>query len=386
MTPPDELQYWLAFAYTSYLGITGVQQLLDRYPDPKEIFSVSESDLIGNGVPAKLAASLKNPNWKAVEKDLAWADKPNHYILSWNHPDYPQLLKQTSGAPLVLFIRGNIELLNKKQIAIVGSRNPSPTGSDTAFEFAKALAQHGLVITSGLALGIDAASHRGALTAKESTIAVMGSGHDHIYPANHKTLADEIVDKGGSLVTEFSPYVLPKAENFPRRNRIISGLSLGVLVVEAALKSGSLITARLALEQNREVFAIPGSIHNPLARGCHSLIKQGAKLVETASDIFEELQSLSQAISNLSSKPLSLKDWIPRTNQGETNINHPSDENQAKLLQHIGDETTPIDLLIARTGLTAEIVSSMLIILELQGFIAAVTGGYVKCIKRRQHE
>ena len=251
------------------------------------------------------------------------------------------------------------------QLAIVGSRRATASGLQTAEEFAYHLAMSGLVITSGLALGIDGASHRGALNANGHTIGVAGTGLNQLYPPANRKLAVEIMERQGAVISEFPLNTFPKAANFPRRNRIISGLSVGVLVVEAALKSGSLITVKHALEQGREVFAIPGSIHNPLARGCHHLIRQGAKLVETASDIQEELHGFA----SLAARPEQ-----PGSGAGALKM---SLEN-SKIFEHIGYETTPIDMIILRSGLTAAEVSSILLKLELQGFVQSVTGGYIR--------
>ena len=260
-----------------------------EHTTPEQIFADSNSALAALGLKSELIHSIKNPDWPLIDNDLQWALKENNYVLTFNDEHYPTQLKEIADPPPLLFARGNPLLLAQRQLAIVGSRNPSSSGIDTAFEFAKTLSNHGFVITSGLALGIDAASHRGALAAGNFTIAVAGTGLDRIYPARHKDLATEIV-KTGAIISEFPPGTTAKANHFPRRNRIISGLCQGLLVVEAAKESGSLITARMALEQNREVFAIPGSIHNPLARGCNALIRQGAKLVETTQDILRRIR------------------------------------------------------------------------------------------------
>lgn len=250
------------------------------------------------------------------------------------------------------------------QIAIVGSRNPSTSGLEIAFNFAKTLSHYGFAITSGLALGIDAASHRGALKANGYTIAVAGTGLDRVYPACHKELAIEIVNTG-TIISEFPPGTTAKANHFPRRNRIISGLCLGLLVVEAAKQSGSLITARMALEQNREVFAIPGSIHNPLARGCNALIREGAKLVETTQDILEELNQYNQQDENFS---------LPA-------MQSTLDLEQQTLLNLVMFSPTSIDTLVESANKSVEVISSMLLILELQGYIEASAGGCYTRIK-----
>lgn len=286
-----------------------------------------------------------------VQKALNWAEKPNHTILYFKHPDYPPKLLEISHAPPILFVLGDVKLLKKQQLAIVGSRHPTQAGLSNSFNFARHLSQSNLCITSGLALGIDAAAHSGALEGPSKTIAVMATGIDNIYPKTNYKLAQQIIEHG-ALISEFPFGTPPRPEFFPRRNRIISGLSSGTLVVEAAQKSGSLITARYALEQNREVFAIPGSIHNPLSKGCHELIRQGAKLVETAQDILEELNMQYAA---------------PPLKQSA----HP-------LLQYISTNPTPIDIIINRSATLPHIVSSDLLTLELQGYIKAVPGGYIR--------
>lgn len=268
----------------------------------------------------------------------------------------------------MLFVTGTVSSLATPQIAIVGSRNPSYSGRQTAEAFAYDLALQGITITSGLALGIDAAGHQGALRAHGRTIAVAGTGPDRIYPARHKDLATEIIEHG-AMVSEFPPGTQALANHFPRRNRIISGLSLGLLVVEAAQQSGSLITARLALEQNREVFAIPGSIHDPLARGCNALIREGAKLVTCTQDITDELHQYNHSVITNPGAATSVSD--------ETTL----DLEQQKLLNFIMYSPTAIDTLIRQSGFAAEAVASMLLILELHGYIAAAAGGGYKRIK-----
>jgi DNA processing protein len=254
---------------------------------------------------------------------------------------------------------------------MVGSRNPSVVGRETAHDFARNFAASGLVVTSGLAQGIDTASHEGALQGEGQTIAVFGTGLDRVYPARNRQLAHAIVEQGGALVSEYPPGVEPLAANFPRRNRIISGLSLGTLVVEAALRSGSLITARYATEQGREVFAIPGSIHNPLARGCHQLIRQGAKLVETARDVLEELApQLRAAIAEQPAEKAAIE-ATPEL-----------DEEYRRLLACLEQAPSSVDQIVQRSGLTADAVSSMLLLLELQGYVISAAGGYALTGKR----
>ncbi|CAN5331067.1 DNA-processing protein DprA [soil metagenome] len=300
----------------------------------------------------------------------------------------------------MLFGQGNKEILQSFQLAIVGSRNPTVTGTELAKRFASDLSLMGFTITSGLALGIDAASHQGALAVKGQTVAVLGSGLEQIYPSRHKSLATAI-SMQGVLISEHPPETPPKAENFPRRNRIISGLARGVLIVEAALHSGSLITARTAVEQGREVFAIPGSIHNPLSKGCHVLIRQGAKLVETTTDILEEFSTWLRNVSEItpptqisSHVPIckvaqnvagvisctSLNSDIGKEIKPQTSQDKINDLNQ-QLLTQLGYEPTSIDTLIERSGLSSNELASSLLALELEGYIDAVPGGFM----RRSH-
>ncbi len=320
------------------------------------------------GVSDNIKQQLANPDWLKVEQDLKWLEQPGCHILLLDDPQYPALLRDIHDPPPLLYLQGDINLLSQWQLAIVGSRNPSQTGRQLAYDFANYLGQGGLCITSGLAMGIDAAAHKGALAAGGKTIAVVGTGLDRVYPAKNRELAHDIA-ANGLLVSEFALGTAPKAENFPRRNRIISALSLGTLVVEAALKSGSLITARMAMEQAREVFAIPGSIHNPLAKGCHKLIREGAKLVETAQDILEELGPLAQL-------QVEATFTHPEQNEEQQQANDPEYQ---LLLDKLGFDPITIDELIQRSGLTAEEVSSMLLLLELKGQVESLAGGqYVR--------
>lgn len=339
------------------VGGQAIQRLLEHF-EPDQVFNASRASLRALGFSENIVDALQKPDWALVDQDIEWLAQPDNHALTLYDTGYPLQLKEISNPPPVLFVKGHAELLGGPQIAIVGSRNPSPLGINTAIEFAQALAAAGFVITSGMALGIDAASHQGALNVNGRTIAVAGTGLDRVYPARHKQLATQIVEHG-ALVSEFPPGTAAKANHFPRRNRIISGLSIGLLVVEAAQQSGSLITARLALEQNREVFAIPGSIHNPLARGCNALIRQGAKLVETAQDIFEELGQYNQS-------PII---HAPQINQMSLDLE------QQNLLKLIAYNPTTVDTLVQESGWSVEVVSSILLVLELQGYIAAAAGG-----------
>ncbi len=309
--------------------------------------------------------ALRHPDGDALARDEAWLAAANRRLVVWGSPDYPPLLATIADAPLVLFVEGTAAALSLPQLAIVGSRNPTQLGRDTAQQFAEHLAAAGLAITSGLALGIDGAAHRGALAAGGRTVAVLGCGLDVVYPREHAGLAAEIA-ASGALVSEMPTGTPPLRHHFPRRNRLISGLSVGTLVVEAALQSGSLITARLASEQGREVFAIPGSIHNPMARGCHRLIRQGAKLVETADDIFTELGALLAGLRAGAhvEAPDVQEDSGPAL-----------DKDYEILLDALGFAPAGIDTLVARTGFATDVIASMLLILELDGRVAQQPGG-----------
>ncbi len=364
----NDLAYWLALHRAPRVGSVTFAKLLAACGEPRQVFQAGAAQWNALKLNAKLQAYLRAPNWAAVEKDLAWLEQDGHHILTWNQAAYPARLKEIHDPPPLLFIQGDLALLSMPQLAIVGSRNPSQTGQDTAQEFAQYLAAAGWVITSGMAFGIDAASHRGALDSHGYTIAVTGTGLNTVYPAKHKALAGQI-RRHGAMVSEFPPDMPPRHVHFPRRNRIISGMSVGTLVVEATLRSGSLITARQATEQGREVFAIPGSIHNPLAKGCHALIKDGAKLVESAHDILEELQAF---IPGLAPK-LPSADLSPTQHAAQKDR---LDEEYVQLLNQMGvGEPLSIDAMVERCGLTAEAVSSMLLILELRGRVHHLPGG-----------
>ncbi len=311
--------------------------------------------------------AVRSVSEAALERSMGWLEDPNCHLVPFGSRYYPERLAALPDAPVALFVLGDPGLLGAPQIAIVGSRNPTRGGIQTAQEFARHFSANGITVTSGLALGIDSAAHRGALQGSGGTIAVTGTGLDRVYPAANRELAGAIA-KRGALVSEFPPGTAAKAGHFPRRNRIISGLSLGVLVVEAALKSGSLITARQAGEQGREVFAIPGSIHNPLARGCHRLIRQGAKLVEQADDVLEELAP-------------QLRPWLEKSSPEKQQEPEPepqtdaSDPDYQNLLDAMGFDPVSTDTLVARTGLPAEVVSSMLLLLEMEDVVTLAPGG-----------
>lgn len=310
--------------------------------------------------------------WVAqVKADVRWARQNGIHLLDVDSDQYPSLLREIRRPPPLLYVKGNPSVLSLPQVAIIGSRNPTATGRATAMDFANELAASGFTITSGLALGIDVAAHEGALRTGGKTIAVVGTGIDQVYPARHQEMAADIVANGGAVVSEFPLGTAPQPSNFPQRNRIISGLSCGVLVVEAAVKSGSLITARHALQQNREVFAIPGSIHNPLSKGCHALIKDGATLVESAADVVAELRGLL----SLKWQELDL-DRPGQQMQLDEELSTHSDE--AIVLAQLGYEPTSIDLLVERTGLSVGNVMACLLTMELRGLVSNMGPGYMR--------
>jgi len=313
------------------------------------------------GMPPAAQAFLSAPDESTLSADLRWIASSGAQLLLCTDTGYPPQLAEIRDAPAALFVLGAVAALHSPQLAMVGSRNPTPAGRKTARDFAAALTTAGLTITSGLAVGVDAASHEGALRADGLTIAVFGTGLDMVYPSENAKLAARIRERG-ALVSEFPPRTAPARLNFPRRNRIISGLSYGTLVVEAAHRSGSLITARLAGEQGRDVFAIPGSIHNPLSRGCHKLIREGAVLVESPADVLSELR-IALPVQRLTSTA---------TPAGSGTV---LDKEYEMLLDALGFEPATIDVLVERTGLPGESIASMLLILELDGCVAALPGG-----------
>jgi DNA processing protein len=369
----EDRRYWLALQQVPGLGARSISRLLGEFGSPRGLFEGARQGAPGLDLKPEPLAWLRSPKWSTISKGLAWLEQPGHHLIPKGDSRYPDLLARITEPPPLLFLKGDPTLLSNPQIAIVGSRNPSHSGWKTAREFGRYLAATGIGITSGLATGIDAAGHQGALDADGITIAVAATGLDRVYPARHRKLAHRIAEQG-ALVSEFPPGTPARRHHFPLRNRIISGLSLGTLVVEAAKRSGSLITARQAVEQGREVFAIPGSIHNPLARGCHALIRQGAKLVESAQDVIEELGPL---LSHLRGSP-------PSEVAPPPDCAHEWDTEYKRLLAGMGFEPLPIDLLIQRTGLTAESVSSMLLLLELEGYVSPSPGGRY-CLTGKYH-
>jgi DNA processing protein len=356
---------WLALNRTPGIGSRGMHKLLQHFTTPGNAFAADREQLAALGLPAAAIEHLKQPDWTAVETDLAWLRQPDNRLIRITDAAYPPLLAAIADPPPLLFVHGDADYLLQPQLAVVGSRNPSRDGIALAEDFSAYLSACGLTICSGLAAGIDAAAHRGALRGAAGTVAVTGTGLDRVYPAQHRELA-HLIAADGALVSEFAPGTPPLASNFPRRNRIISGLGMGTLVVEAALRSGSLITARQALEQGREVFAIPGSIHNPLARGCHALIRQGAKLVESGADILEELTG------RFHEPPAAATDAQPAA---PPSVGAELAGEYRDLLDAMGYEPVCVDQLVARSGLTPEEVSSMLLLLELEDKVHSSAGG-----------
>jgi len=360
---------WLALMLAPALNTARLEELFRQFAGLDEALAASDQALSDAGLSAATIAALRNPDTVALERALAWLDAPQHTLVHWLDTRYPPLLKASPHAPAGLFVAGDAALLQLPQLAIVGSRNATAGGLQTAHDFAAHLTRSGLTITSGLALGVDGAAHGGALAAGGATIAVLGTGIDLIYPTANTALAERIL-ANGALVSELAPGTPPRRGQFPQRNRIIAALSLGTLVVEAGINSGSLITARFAGENGRDVFAIPGSIHNPLSKGCHRLIKQGAKLVESAPDIIIEIGAQAELQFAAPGSPAGAH-HAPAA--GSTAV--AEDADYTRLLNYMGYDPISIDALAARSGLTAEELSSMLLILELQGKVFALPGG-----------
>lgn len=363
---PD-IESWLILSLIEGLGDESFRKLLFTFNHPASILS-AEVRLLERVVKKQIAIDIADQrvDQKRIATTLKWLENPENAIITLNDEDYPKQLLNIIDPPPLLYLKGQRKLLNRPSIAIVGSRNATPQGISNANAFAEAASNAGLCVVSGMALGIDTAAHQGALNGSSGSIAVVGTGLDIVYPAKNHQLAHRLA-RDGALLSEF-PLGMPAiGRNFPRRNRIISGISLGCLVIEATLKSGSLITARQALEQGREVMAIPGSIHSPLSKGCHALIKQGAKLVENINDILDEF--------NYQSFNLATPQIIEEKNQPIC-----SQENTL-LLSHLGYEAMDIDKLCMLSGLTVETVSAMLLALELDGMVASLPGGRYQRIR-----
>jgi DNA processing protein len=357
MSDSGDLAAWIELSLVPGLGGSRFRSLLSTFGLPVHVLQATRTQLC-RVVPESLAASiLERKHGAEVDKALKWAEMHGHALLTLADEAYPKRLLEIPDPPALLYVAGETRMLSAQALAIVGSRNATPQGLKNAHAFARALSDAGLAIVSGLALGVDSEAHRGGLEGQGSTLAVLGTGVDVAYPRRNAPLAGEIASRG-ALVTEFPLGTEPYAGNFPRRNRLISGLARGCLVVEAAVDSGSLITARFAADQGREVFAIPGSIHSPLSKGCHTLIKQGAKLVESAQDVLEELGMAA------------------RSPEGATEAVAGHD-----LLEKMGFDPCDIDEIIARSGLPAQSVSATLLRLELDGKIASLPGGLYQRVR-----
>jgi len=358
----DQLASFITLHHIFGLGRVSLFKLGEKFEGNfNQVLNASRSDLQAAGLKQGQIEQVLSPNRDLVDQELEWAEQSGNHLICFDDDAYPALLKETADFPPLLYASGNIKLLKLPQIAIVGSRNCTPGGAKTAREFARFLAKSGLTITSGMATGIDSQAHKGALSCGGNTIAVTGTGLDRIYPSSNRQMAYDIHEHG-LLVTEFPLGTEPQSANFPRRNRIISGLCIATLVVEATRRSGSLITAHQAVEQGREVFAVPGSIHNPQAKGCHQLIREGAKLVDQASDIIEELGSLLGFI-------------VEQHQETDDNADCQIDQETIQLLDTIGYDPVSPDTLVERSGLTIDKLSSMLLLLELNNRIQPAPGG-----------
>jgi DNA processing protein len=349
MSLDASLEAWLKLSQIPGLGNQGLKRLLQIFGSPEAITHSSISELSRVVKPVVAEAISLADDLHYLSQVAIWLEDSNNRIITIDDADYPQSLLNSDDPPFLLYIKGRVDLLNKPALAIVGSRNASAQGIRNAEAFAQAVSDAGMCVISGLAHGIDAAAHKGGLKGVASSIAIVGTGLDKVYPSANLELARNLA-QNGSIISEFPLGTPPLAANFPRRNRIISGMCMGCLVVEASLQSGSLITARLALEQNREVFAIPGSIHSPQSKGCHALIKQGAKLVENAKDILEEFHQFVSISSN------------------SEYFDHP-------IFTHLGFESVDLDTLCQRSGLTIDALSAILLELEIEGRIATLPGG-----------
>ena len=365
-----DLEDWLKLAQVSNFSVVSLKKLKQKYDvGLSELFTTSKTSLEEIGFSSQQIEAILHPNASYINASLQWLNTANNrFLLHFDDPSYPDLLRKISSPPPLLYGYGNPNHLNNFQIAIVGSRAPSPQGKENAKLFANRLSECGWTITSGLALGIDGLSHQGAVMGGFTTIAVLGTAIDKMYPRRHIRLGEEILQNDGVIISEFAPNTPGRPEYFPRRNRIISGLAVGTLIIEAAIKSGSLITARCALEQNREVFALPGNIHNPMSAGCHHLIQQGAKLVTCVEDINEEFGHLM------------LPNSCKKMDKPEKNMSQSLASD--KLLDSVDFEVTALDIVSQRSGIEVEDVMSQLLEYELRGKVTAVPGGYIKLGKK----
>jgi DNA processing protein len=375
MPPSEESEAWVTLTRAPALDVATLSRAFQVLGRVQDIMGASDASLAQAGIPPAAREFLSSAKATPTRVERAWLEDPRHHVVPFTDPRYPLLLRRAEHFPIALYVAGSVDALNEPQLAVVGSRNPTPQGVETARELSLQLAGHGLAITSGLALGIDSAAHRGALSAQGITLAVLGSGIDIVYPRSNGCLSTEI-SRQGALLSGFPLGTPPRREHFPQRNEIIAGLALGTLVVEATLKSGSLITARLAGDLGRELFAIPGSIYSPLSRGCHELIRQGAKLTQTPHDILSELtfSGFLAGCSRGAERPHAAAG-------GELGM----DKDHKILLDALGFDPADFDVLVDRTGFKPEAVSSMMLILELEGHVQAAPGGrYSRVVRSRR--
>jgi DNA processing protein len=375
MPSSEESCAWVTLSRVPALDVRQLAKALEIFGDVRSLVRARDAMLEAAGLSPAARRFLSGPDAEPSAAERLWLDHPCHYVLPFSDPRYPLLLLTTGSFPPALYVAGNLDVLNDPALAVVGSRNPTAQGRETAHDFAESLAERGLVITSGLASGIDSAAHCGALAAQGATVGVLGSGVDVIYPRSNAPLAEDIQHRG-ALVSGFPLGTPPRPENFPQRNGLIAGSTMGTLVVEAARRSGSLITARLAGSYGRELFAIPGSIHSPLSRGCHELIRQGAKLTETAGDILNELNFsvFFSPACGAAARPSSSSE--PASGM---------DKDHKILLDALGFDPADLDVLVVRTGFKPAAVSSMMLILELEGHVQAAPGGrYSRVVRSRR--
>ncbi|MEE4174674.1 MAG: DNA-processing protein DprA [Xanthomonadales bacterium] len=369
---------WLKIARAPGLNGRRLLELLPAVGGADALCATPAGQLTAMGLEPEQVRALREPDPALLASDQAWLAGDGHHLIGISEPDYPALLQQIAGPPAVLWVWGDPAALWQPQIAMVGSRNPTPGGREHAREFAETLVREGWAITSGLAAGIDVTAHVGALDAGGQTVAVLGTGPDQVYPARNATVAEAIAGQG-AVVTELPPGSPPRKQHFPSRNRIIAGLSLGVLVVEAALNSGSLITARLAADQGREVFALPGSLHNPMVKGCHRLIKQGARLAESTADITGALAPMAGELARALKRRLAVEEAPEK----QAAVRAPEDEellrdnDYAQLWSALGHDPITQEQLLSRLNIDARSLSSMLLMLELRGLVQTIDGGRV---------